>query len=117
VIFGDETLLLAMLRNLVENAARASKEGASITVRAYEESCPVLEVSDNGCGMEQKDIERVMAPFYRVDKSRSRMFGGVGLGLSIVSQIASLHGARVDVVSELGAGTTVKIIFNSLTTP
>jgi len=117
VIFGDETLLLAMLRNLVENAARASKEGDSITVRAYEESCPIIEVTDSGCGMEQKDVERIMAPFYRVDKSRSRKFGGVGLGLSIVSQIASLHGARIDVVSVPEVGTTVKIFFRSLTTP
>ena len=112
VIYGDETLLLAMLRNLVENAARASKAGDSITVRAYEENCSIIEVSDTGCGMEQKDVKRIMAPFYRVDKSRSRKFGGVGLGLSIVSQIASLHDARIDVVSVPDVGTTVKIYFD-----
>ena len=112
-IYGDETLILAMLRNLVENAARASKDGDSITVRAYEEDCPVLEVTDTGCGMEKKDVERIMAPFYRVDKSRSRKFGGVGLGLSIVSQIATLHNARVDVVSVPEVGTTVKIKFTT----
>ncbi|MDR2590125.1 MAG: HAMP domain-containing histidine kinase [Oscillospiraceae bacterium] len=112
-ITGDETLLLAMLRNLVENAARASADGSLITVRAYKEKYPILEVSDKGCGMEQKDVERIMAPFYRVDKSRSRKFGGVGLGLSIVSQIASLHGAKVNVVSVPNVGTTVKISFTS----
>jgi signal transduction histidine kinase len=112
-ITGDETLLLAMLSNLVENAARASTDSSSITVKAYIEKYPIIEVSDNGCGMEQKDVERIMSPFYRVDKSRSRMFGGVGLGLSIVSQIATLHGAKVNVISVPNIGTTVKICFTS----
>jgi len=112
-IVGDKMLILLMLQNLVENAAKASTDGAAITVRIYMEDHPVIEVSDTGCGMERRDVERIMAPFYRVDKSRSRMFGGVGLGLSIVSQIASLHDARVDIESEPGAGTVVKIHFTT----
>ncbi|MCL2060259.1 MAG: HAMP domain-containing histidine kinase [Oscillospiraceae bacterium] len=112
-INGDETLLLSMLQNLVENASRASNEGADIKVRAYYDNCPVIEVSDNGCGMEQQEIEKITAPFYRVDKSRSRNFGGVGLGLSIVSQIAALHGAKIEIESHLGEGTTIKIYFTT----
>jgi signal transduction histidine kinase len=112
-ITGDETLLLSMLRNLVENAARASKSGAVITVRAYEEDGPVIEVADTGCGMEQREIEKITAPFYRVDKSRSRELGGAGLGLSIVSQIAGLHRAKIEIGSEPGAGTTVRICFTT----
>ena len=108
-ITGDKMLILLMLQNLVENAAKASKDGAAVTVRTYIEEHPVIEVRDTGCGMDKHDVERIMAPFYRVDKSRSRKFGGVGLGLSIVSQIASLHGAKIDIESEPEFGTAVRI--------
>ena len=110
-IIGDETLMLSMLKNLVENAARASTKGAAVTVKAYRTADPVIEVTDTGCGMEQSEIERITAPFYRVDKSRSRKFGGIGLGLSIVSQIAALHDARIEIESQPGTGTTVRIVF------
>jgi len=106
-------LLLSMLQNLVENAARASSEGSEVTVRVFMDSYPVIEVTDTGCGMERRDVERIMAPFYRVDKSRSRKFGGVGLGMSIVSQIASLHGAEIEIESTPNIGTKIKICFTS----
>jgi len=112
-IDGDETLLLSMLQNLVENAARASEEGASVAVRAYEAGGPVIEVADTGCGMEKHEAEKITAPFYRVDKSRSRAFGGVGLGLSIVSQIAALHGATIEIESAPEEGTSVRICFTT----
>jgi signal transduction histidine kinase len=112
-ITGDETLLLSMLRNLVENSARASKSGAVITVRAYEEADPVIEVADTGCGMERRETEKITAPFYRVDKSRSRGLGGAGLGLSIVSQIAGLHRAKIEIASAPDEGTTVRICFTT----
>ena len=112
-ITGDKMLILLMLQNLVENAAKASNDGAVITMRTHMEDHPVIEVRDTGCGMEKHDVERIMAPFYRVDKSRSRKHGGVGLGLSIVSQIAALHDARVEIESEPGFGTIVKIILKS----
>ena len=110
-IIGDETLMLSMLKNLVENAARASVKGSSVTVRAYRATDPIIEVKDTGCGMEQREIKRITAPFYRADKSRSRKFGGIGLGLSIVSQIAELHNARIEIESEPGGGTTARIVF------
>ena len=100
-----------MLINLVENAARASKPLNTIKVSAFQMETTVIEVKDFGCGIEYGQIQKITAPFYRVDKSRSRRFGGVGLGLSIVSQIAALHGARMEIDSELGVGTTVRIIF------
>ncbi|MCL1866473.1 MAG: HAMP domain-containing histidine kinase [Oscillospiraceae bacterium] len=109
VINGDETLLLSMLTNLTENAARACGADGVITVRAYDN---VIEVADTGHGMESGEIEKVAAPFYRVDASRSRKFGGVGLGLSIVSAIAEVHGARIVIESEVGVGTVVKVVFN-----
>jgi len=112
-INGDKMLLLLMLQNLVDNAVKASSDRGLITVRSYFEEYPVLEVKDAGYGIEQQDLERILAPFYRVDKSRSRQHGGVGLGLSIVSQIASLHGAKVEIESKPGEGTTVKINFTT----
>lgn len=113
-INGDETLLLSMLTNLVENAARASKPLSRIIVSACEQETPVIEVRDFGAGIEHSQIQKITAPFYRVDKSRSRKFGGVGLGLNIVSQIVELHGAKMEICSEPGAGTTVKIFFTTL---
>jgi len=112
-IVCDEMLILLMLQNLVENAAKASKDETLITVRSYMEDHPIVEVRDTGIGMEKHDVERILAPFYRVDKSRSRKFGGVGLGLSIVSQIVSLHDARINIESEPGIGTNIKIHFTS----
>jgi signal transduction histidine kinase len=129
---GEKMLLLSMLQNLVENAARASSDGTDITVRIYNrggsaeqspqgelsfnesvEGYPIMEVSDTGCGMDTQDIKRIMEPFYRVDKSRSRRFGGVGLGLSIVSQIVSLHSAKIEIDSEPGEGTIFRIHFTT----
>lgn len=110
-VFGDETLLLSLLINLVENAARASKENGLITVRAYYNNAPVIEVEDHGIGMKQEEIEKITAPFYRVDKSRSRHFGGAGLGMSIVSQIVILHNAKLNIKSEENLGTVVRVIF------
>jgi len=112
-ISGDEALLLSLLINLVENAARASSESDIITIRAYKENTPIIEIRDTGCGIKKEEITKIMNPFYCVDKSRSRNFGGVGLGLSIVSQIAYLHGAELKIDSEPNYGTNVKIIFNN----
>ena len=110
-VHGDAILLLSMLTNLVENAAKASDKGNCITVRAFREKGQVLEVQDRGCGMAQSEIEKITEPFYRVDKSRSRQFGGVGLGLSIVAQIARLHGAELAIDSAPGKGTRVRMYF------
>lgn len=109
----DEVLLLSVLTNLVENAARASKSGDCVTVRVYKNEEAVIEVEDKGIGMEQVEIEKITAPFYRIDKSRSREFGGVGLGMSIVSRIAALHNARLEIKSAKGKGTVVRIIFTT----
>ncbi len=112
-IKGDKILLLSLMGNLVENAARASTPGKKITVRIYQDICPVIEVEDEGCGMPAAEVDKVMQPFYKVDKARSRENGGVGLGLSIVQKIAQVHHATVRITSELNVGTTVKVFFTS----
>ena len=110
---GDKTLLLSMLANLVENAAGASRPESAIAVRACEKDGVVLEVADTGHGMDEEEIEKIASPFYRIDKSRSRSNGGIGLGLSIVSQIASLHGAEMRIESMPGKGTKARILFTT----
>lgn len=73
-VLGDEALLLSLLINLVENAGRASMENGLVIVRSYYNNVPIIEVEDHGIGMKQEEIEKITAPFYRVDKSRSRQF-------------------------------------------
>ena len=67
----------------------------------------VLEVADNGAGVAAGDVPRLFDRFYRVDKARSRMLGGAGLGLSIAREIIDAHGGTIDLMSELGKGTVV----------
>ncbi|MFT8319738.1 MAG: HAMP domain-containing sensor histidine kinase [Bacillus sp. (in: firmicutes)] len=116
-LVGDETLLLSLLINLVENSVRASSENGKIKVNTYvnEKNQPILEVIDNGIGLDKKEIGKITEPFYRVDQSRSRQFGGFGLGLSIVAKIAKYHDAKLEIHSQ--QGITTRIIFNnSITT-
>lgn len=112
-INGDDALLLSLLINLVENAARASQPGGIITIRAYADPAVTLVVEDQGCGIAQEDIAKITEPFYRVDKSRSRENGGAGLGMYIVSRIVQLHGASLEIRSQLQRGTSVCVVFTT----
>lgn len=117
-IIGDEILLQSLLINLIDNAVKASKNHSKIQLRAYFHEGPVLEVRDDGIGMDKEQLSHVFEPFYRVDEARSRSSGGVGLGLSLCKEIASLHRAELIIASEPKKGTTVKIHFtNSLHLP
>ena len=110
---GDFVLLQSLLINLVDNAVKASSKDSVIKLRAYYETVPILEVQDFGCGMEEKHTAMVCEPFYRVDKARSRSSGGIGLGLSLCQQIASLHGAELNIKSKALEGTRVQVIFTT----
>ena len=81
---------------------------------AYKEKYPIIEVVDEGFGIPADEIDRITEPFYCVDKSRSRECGGVGLGLSLCKQIALLHGAKLEIDSEINIGTSIKISFTTL---
>ncbi|BCJ95803.1 two-component sensor histidine kinase [Anaerocolumna cellulosilytica] len=111
---ADRILLQMLLTNLINNSLQAVQSGGMIHLLAYEkENKPVIEVTDNGCGIPKDKITEIIKPFVRVDKSRSRKTGGAGLGLALVSRIADLHKAEILIDSELGKGTTVRIIFST----
>ena len=95
-IKGSDTLIYRLLFNLVENGIKYNTPGGSvhITIR-QKKSSAVLRVADTGCGIPEEYRTSVFQPFFRVDKSRSREMGGVGLGLALVREIALLHGGTV----------------------
>ncbi len=112
-ISADEELFKSLLYNIIENAVKASGNGQQIDlVAAMYGGNAVISVTDHGIGMSEEDAEKVFAPFYMVDKSRSRKAGGAGLGLALCVRIAELHNAKLSIDSKLGEGTTVYITIN-----
>ena len=113
-LYGEEDLFLALFRNLLENAARASREGDLIIWSVtQEEKIQTIEVIDFGIGMQKEDLGRITEAFYRIDKARSRQEGGVGLGLSIVDLIVKKMGGTLSFSSEPQKGTKVTIVFTT----
>lgn len=107
-VLADGMLLETLLSNLVDNAINA--EANTITLTAKKESGHIiLSVTDDGCGMDKETLLHAEEPFYRADKARSRAHGGAGLGLSLSSRIARLHGTRLFYESEKGKGTRVSM--------
>jgi two-component system phosphate regulon sensor histidine kinase PhoR len=111
IIRADEVRLREVFDNLFDNAVKYSGKGGKIGLGATRRASEiVLSVNDSGIGIGQEDLPRIFERFYRADKARSRELGGTGLGLSIVKHIAQLHGGRVEAESELGKGTTIRVI-------
>jgi len=109
---GDESLLERLIGNLVDNAIRYTPEGGRVELAMTEENGGlVLSVSDTGIGIPEDARPSIFDRFFVVDPSRSRESGGSGLGLSIVKQVADLHGARVELDSEVDRGTVFRIRF------
>ena len=101
--------------NLIDNAIRYTGEDGRITVSACREDGMVrLSVSDDGCGIGPEHIPHLTERFYRVDKSRAREDGGVGLGLAICKSIVDMHSGRMEISSEPGRGTVVSALFAAL---
>ena len=110
-IRADETRLHEVLHNLLDNAVKYSRENGEIRMQSVQRGHEiVLSVTDNGVGISKDDLPRIFERFYRADKARSRELGGTGLGLAIVKHIAQLHGGRVEAESELGRGTTIRVV-------
>ena len=107
---GSDGLLYRLLFNLTENAIKYNRPGGTVRLTVQEEAARlVIRVSDTGCGIPEPYRESIFQPFFRVDKSRSREYGGVGLGLSLVWAIVELHGGSVCVEDSSEAGTTIAV--------
>jgi signal transduction histidine kinase len=107
---GDPARLKQVIVNLLDNAIKYTPAGGRVLLRVTQSGADaLLEVSDDGIGIPQEALAHVFKRFYRVDGSRSREQGGAGLGLSIVESICSAHGARVEVSSVPGQGSTFRV--------
>ena len=110
---GSDILIYRLVYNLVENAIKYNHSGGQVTVTAYKEQAHIyLSVADTGSGIPKELRERVFEPFFRVDKSRSRKLGGVGLGLALVHEIVRVHDGSITVKSNPSGGTILEVIFN-----
>ena len=107
---GSDALIYRLLFNLTENAVKYNRPGGSVRVSVTQElEKLLLRVSDTGCGIPEVYQRSIFQPFFRVDKSRSREYGGAGLGLSLVWEIADLHGGSVWVEKSSEKGTTIAV--------
>ena len=107
---GSDALIYRLVFNLAENAIKYNHSGGSVRVSvAQEPKKLLLRVSDTGCGIPEVYQRSIFQPFFRVDKSRSREYGGAGLGLSLVWEIADLHGGSVWVEKSSEKGTTIAV--------
>ena len=110
VMTGSDALIYRLIFNLTENAVKYNRPGGSVQVCVTQETEKLLiRVSDTGCGIPEKYQQSIFQPFFRVDKSRSREYGGAGLGLSLVWEIADLHGGSVWVEESSDKGTTIAV--------
>lgn len=109
---GSDILLYRLVYNLVENAIKYNTPGGTVTVGAAQQDKHIrLTVADTGTGIPEELKERVFEPFFRLDKSRSRALGGVGLGLALVREIVTVHGGSISVKDNPDGGTTFEVIF------
>ena len=110
IMTGSDALIYRLIFNLAENAVKYNRPGGSVRVSvAQEPEKLLLRVSDTGCGIPEEYQRSIFQPFFRVDKSRSREYGGAGLGLSLVWEIAELHGGCVRVEESSEKGTTIAV--------
>ena len=111
-MMGSDILIYRVVYNLVENAIKYNNPGGKVqvTVRSDKEQI-CIQVMDNGNGIPADMKERVFEPFFRVEKSRSRALGGVGLGLALVREIVRVHDGAIRVLDNSNGGTTFEILF------
>ena len=110
IMTGSDALIYRLIFNLTENAVKYNRQGGSVRVSVTQKPEKLLlRVSDTGCGIPKEYQCSLFQPFFRVDKSRSREYGGAGLGLSLVWEIADLHGGSVWVEESSDKGTTIAV--------
>jgi two-component system phosphate regulon sensor histidine kinase PhoR len=112
-IYGSKKEIESAFLNLITNAVRYTEKDGFISISwGLINGLPIFEVRDTGSGIEQKHINRITERFYRVDTDRSRDTGGTGLGLSIVKNIIKKHDGELKITSDIGKGSSFKLIFN-----
>ena len=110
ILTGSDILIYRMIYNLVENAIKYNQINGTVTVSAKREKNEVvLTVADTGNGIDESFREQIFEPFFRVDKSRSRELGGVGLGLAMVREIVRAHDGKIEVRGNEQGGTTFEV--------
>ena len=110
IAYIDRDKIKQVLLNIIHNAYKYTAEGGQITISLEQQrEQAVMQVSDDGIGIPAADVERVFERFYRVDKNRSRAYGGTGLGLPIARELVAAHGGTISLSSELQRGTTVTV--------
>ena len=117
-VHGSHSQLTELVYNLIDNGIRYNRHGGEVNVSVSSSvgtdgsDIAVVTVSDTGIGIAKEHQLRVFERFYRVDKSRSKETGGTGLGLAIVKHVAERHGAKLELDSAVGRGSTIRVIFN-----
>ena len=112
LLMGSDILIYRLVYNLVENAIKYNFSGGTVTVTATQQNSQLhLTVEDTGNGIPEELKERIFEPFFRLDKSRSRELGGVGLGLALVREIVRGHNGSILVKNNANSGTTFEVIF------
>jgi len=110
MVMGDFNRLIQIFTNLITNAITYSPENSTVTLRIKSNTdYGIIEVEDQGMGIEKSEIARIFERFYRIDKARSRNSGGTGLGLAIVKHLVEAHHGKINVKSTVGKGTCMKI--------
>ena len=113
LLMGSDILIYRLVYNLVENAIKYNFSGGTVTVTATQQNSQLhLTVEDTGNGIPEELKERIFEPFFRLDKSRSRELGGVGLGLALVREIVRVHNGSIFVKNNVNSGTTFEVIFS-----
>ena len=115
MLMADERSLRQILNNLISNAIKFTPAGGKVVISARIEQSGsiVLQVTDNGMGISEKDISKALAPFEQIDSEQSRKHEGTGLGLFISSNLMAVHGGTLDIKSDIGKGTTINLHFPS----
>ncbi|MDU5571073.1 MAG: ATP-binding protein [Peptoniphilus harei] len=113
LVFENKTMMWELFANIINNGLKYNKDGGKLDIKISEdEKHYEVLIVDTGIGIPSKDLARIFERFYRVDKSRSRKIGGTGLGLSIVKHVLQSIDGKLEISSELGVGTSFKIILS-----
>lgn len=110
-VYSHQELLFTMMRNLIDNALKASLHNEDVIIETLlKDKHLTVMIKDQGIGMSEENIQKITEPFFMIDKSRSRAQGGAGLGLSIVKRICDVHQTQLNVESQLGKGTVISFV-------